>query len=275
MLELSNLLRECYSAYTNYDCQACQNFHYCQQRNAQNDCFYCLQRIHYQSDANHFTYNCPKMVYRYVIHYFCRFCSEIYYSLENHINNFNIENLNIVSLGCGPNSEIYGIIEALRLLARFPHINYIGFDTNRTWIPIWTLNQMILDGIAVSQQYPLLQPDDFFSTNPQTIDLLVMNYLLSDVSRQDTASKNNALNNFSDFIIVQRPTYILFNDISFFTNSTALNSGYGCFLDLMRNVVNRGVICHSLRKGTFHAPNYYTPKALTPFSILIVDYTFQ
>lgn len=266
MNELYQLLRQCYNAYTSYDCNNCKNANYCVQCNNSNDCFFCLRRIHYPQDGGHYTYNCPKMVYRYVMHYFCRFCSEIFYCVQAEIPKLNDNPINIVSFGCGPNSEIYGILETLRSQNILTPINYIGFDVNNIWNPIWTLNDNILRNSNVSQQYLSIQPDQYFAANPQYIDILVMNYLLSDVSRQDVNSKTSAINSFSNFILMNRPRYLLFNDISYFTKGAALNSGFGCLVDIIKNIRSNGVKGSIPRLGTFHAQTAYTPQAIKTFN---------
>lgn len=75
------------------------------------DCSRCLNQIQYGQP--NFTYSCTKITYQYVLRFFNRFASEICYAMCLY-NYKNISRINVVSLGCGPGSEVYGIIKALR-----------------------------------------------------------------------------------------------------------------------------------------------------------------
>lgn len=262
MEDLNSLLNICSNRFNNHVCFVCTNNNYCRTCNESDNCAKCLDRIHYNHTSENITYNCNRIIYRYVLQYFNRFCSEIYYEVSPFVNQFTDDDINIVSIGCGPNSELYGIIEAFRVNEQTKNIHYYGFDTNRVWIPIWTINQQLLDGDHLSQEYPKEDPSTYFAANDiGEIDLFVMNYLLSDISRQDAESKEAAIQSICNLILQIKPKVLLYNDISYYTNKP--NSGYGCLISIVKRLAEHELSFSCKRFLTFHGPTFYMPANIT------------
>lgn len=139
MMELLNLQQQCLNLIqVNPKCsQNCALNHYCTSVGCTTgDCSRCLNQIQY--GLPNFTYSCTKITYQYVLRFFNRFASEICYAMCLY-NYKNISRINIVSLGCGPGSEVYGIIKALRIRKIGVPIYYEGHDLLDVWEPVQNL----------------------------------------------------------------------------------------------------------------------------------------
>lgn len=202
------------------------------------------------------------MAYNYVVKHFYRFASEIEYAFRivYHAEQHNWkDNINVVSLGCGPSSELYGIINELQNQQSNLVVSYHGFDTNAIWQKIWNLN------IDICKQHNVTYTtDDMFAYytehSDEHIDILILNYLLSDVARNmQNEEKTAFLDKLAEFIDVMDVQYVIFNDISLFYDN--LISGYSCMEYVVRQFgVNKQR--HSVLKGgryRFGDPNPHQP----------------
>ena len=112
--------------------------------------------------------------------FFNRFASEIEYVIRL-INFGETIKLNVVSLGCGPGSEVYGIIHGFRHLNLAIRLDYQGYDLN----PIWDdAQQMSINHLRNTGHNIVFSNTNMFTNftqfDEQHVDLFVMNYLLSD-----------------------------------------------------------------------------------------------
>ena len=78
-----------------------------------NDCYECLRHIHniHTTDEH---YSCIKITYNYILKFGHRYASEIGKSI-NHLKKYLdlTSVINVLSVGCGPSTELYGVIAAL------------------------------------------------------------------------------------------------------------------------------------------------------------------
>ena len=260
--ELSNLINECAASYAGgTECQNCVNGKNCDRCDTCKCYDSCIRPLH-QYNSNGKTYNCPNMAYSYVVKHFYRFASEIeiafrvIYNTEH--QNWN-SNINVVSLGCGPSSELYGIINELHVQQSNLGVSYHGFDTNAIWQKIWNLN------VDICKQHNVTYTtDDMFAYytehSDEHIDILILNYLLSDVARNMQKEEKTAfLDKLAEFIDVRDVQYVIFNDIPLFYDN--LISGYSCMEYVVRQFgVNKPR--HSvLKEGRyrFGEPNQFQP----------------
>lgn len=260
--ELSKLIKECAASYAGgTECQNCVNGKNCDRCDTCKCYDSCIRPLH-QYNSNGKTYNCPNMAYSYVVKHFYRFASEIeiafrvIYNTEH--QNWN-SNINVVSLGCGPSSELYGIINELHNQQSNLGVSYHGFDTNAIWQKIWNLN------IDICKQHNVTYTtDDMFAYytehSDEHIDILILNYLLSDVARNTQKEEKTAfLDKLAEFIDVRDVQYVIFNDIPLFYDN--LISGYSCMEYVVRQFgVNKPR--HSvLKEGRyrFGEPNQFQP----------------
>lgn len=217
----------------------CNNNHYCTVRScAKGDCAKCLEHIQWGKPPA-FTYSCPKITYHYVLKLFPRFASEICHLLRKCGSSKNTKNVNVVSLGCGPGSEVYGIIEALR--SNFPnyHLRYDGFDQNSVWSEVQAVSKSCLASSGHEVEFHI---EDMFSNPgvPEHIDMLVLNYVLSDVAKfhkNDLQAKSAFCDQTADFITSKKIRIVLFNDINLYGFGIQDNLDSG--LKMMKEIYSR------------------------------------
>lgn len=217
MSEFEDLINFCYAKYISTNCDRCDINEYCVNHNCnKGDCQKCLYHILHDS-PNTFHYSCNKITYLYVIRFFYRFASEIRRFFEK----LNAKDLNVVSLGCGPASELFGIVDGVR--AKNPsggHINYFGFDTNKIWKELHDYTIKVFADRADCNV--IFRNEDLFNSicldNITNIDVLIFNYLLSDYIKQEINQDNvrSFLRKISDFVVTKKIKVILCNDISFY-----------------------------------------------------------
>lgn len=230
MQEMLNLYTECHTKWLNYPpCgNNCPENHYCQRFGClEGDCNQCLAAIQWYGTIR--AYPCKKITYYYVMRFFNRFASEIEYVIQR-IQFGQMEKINVVSLGCGPGSEVYGIVHGLRFHNLPLRIDYQGYDLN----PIWgDVQQMSINHLRnMGHGIRFFNTNMFTSFQPfaeQRIDILVMNYLLSDYVKN-----------------------VLFNDISLYGHHGQLDTG----VQIMEYIMSRlREIGYTLRGSRFYFPN--------------------
>lgn len=243
MKELTDLLAECLDKYNNYplcDGNTCQCEFFCTANEcSQGYCMSCMNHIQ-RSPAPKFHYKCEKITYHYVLRFFNRFASEIAYIINSIKPNYfkDKTKLNVVSLGCGPGSEVYGFIQALR--AKAPHVilDYQGFDLTSIWGDVQEISKKVLSQTPHSI--------DFFDENmfgafggfkDGPVDMLVLNYLLSDSQKfyHSDIEKIKFINEIVQFVIENNIRNILFNDNCYYGRS-GLDSGVRMMLRLIHEL---------------------------------------
>jgi hypothetical protein len=227
MVELINLQHQCleFLQLNSDHCQGCPINYYCTSVGCkEGDCSSCLHQIQFGQPL--FSYSCTKITYLYVLRFFNRFASEICNAICRYKFK-NPERVNVVSLGCGPGSEIYGIIKAFRILNLNAKLYYEGHDLLNVWEPVQALCKKSL----AQTQHDI----DFHNTNlfadfhgfdNNEINILILNYLLSHAAKfYSDRGKRLFVNDIYDFIIQNNVRNILFNDINYYGYYNKLDSG--------------------------------------------------
>lgn len=251
MLEFINLQNECLTRIESIspnECE-CPIDHYCHKLNCKKgDCTECLHHIQ-RSSSPSFHYCCEKITYYYVLRFFNRFVSEITYFL-NLYNFSKVPYLNIVSLGCGPGSELYGIIKSLRTGNYSTQIYYKGYDMNNIWEPIQEISKQQFSALGHNIEFFTTDIfNDYSGFNNDGITILVLNYLLSDVVKYKTIiERQQFANRLVDFTIANNIKYIFFNDINFYGNES-INSGVQLMKLIIQNL--------KLKEKTIHDKYFY------------------
>lgn len=242
MQEFTQLLTDCLNQHGN--CGACkggkcQNSFYCMGNNYPvGKCDGCLNHIQWNTSPL-FHYSCEKITYHYVLRFFNRFASEIAYVVLSLRDDYlqAKTSLNVVSLGCGPGSEVYGFIEALRNKA--PHIvlNYQGFDLNSTWDKVQQMSRSVLARTPHRIDfYNLNMFGAYIGFQGGNCDMLVLNYLLSDAQKYYTdANKIKFLEDIAKFVFQNNVKSILFNDNSYY-GKAGLDTGVGMMFRLIKEL---------------------------------------
>lgn len=220
MNEFNEFLDYCYTAllYKESKCNNCNNNKYCHNNNCnEGDCSKCLEHI-LRAVNPQFHYSCKRITYFYALRFFNRFASEIkeFFKVK-----FKVDKLTIASLGCGPASELFGLVDGVRSFN--PHIrkvSYLGYDTNNVWKE---LNDQATTIFSYDKSLDIrFHRNDMFNDwqdhDIEKVNILILNYLLSDcIKYQNNKSQlESFLDKIVHFIIAYKVNIIVCNDINLY-----------------------------------------------------------
>lgn len=224
MLELDSFLNWCDTQYDNTQhCHcgiACTNGDYC--KGQQNNCYLCIQRVHdYHNRTVH--YNCDKMILYYVLKHCYRFGSEIFYALQKLRNDLcNWNDIYIVSIGCGPCTELFGALSQWRTMGKpDEQFHYRGFDTNNIWRSL--MNQARSYFTMADVMVDIQSAFNYYQNCEERIDIIVLNYMLSDMMKFNNTCYDQFLKDLISLIQKKRPCYLLINDVYLLISVGATN----------------------------------------------------
>lgn len=229
MEELKKFLIWCdheYQASSPCNCgNLCSNMNYCQ-GNAVN-CYNCIKRVHNVYNRT-IHYNCSKMVLCYFMKHFLRFRAETIILL-NEIRDYLIQqqDLYVTSIGCGPCTELFGSVFIWRYLDKQDeYFHYRGFDTAQIWNPIMIKVQSLFEKADIKT----LPQDAFvyYHDSEERIDIIILNYMLSDMKKFNSSHFNSFLSNFVGLVRSKKPRYILINDVYLKESISASNELISC-----------------------------------------------
>ena len=245
MVELLNVQQQCLNLIQNHtECgQNCALNHYCTSVGCTTgDCSRCLNQIQYGQP--NFTYSCTKITYQYVLRFFNRFASEICYAMC--LYNFkDVRRINVVSLGCGPGSEVYGIVKSLKNRNIDVPVYYEGHDMLDIWEPVQRLcKDSFLSTQHIINFHTTNLFADFVGFDNNIINLLILNYLLSHAAKFYTKQgKEQFIDEIVDFILQNNVKNILFNDINYYGTFANLDSGVQLMKLLISKIKSRKIKC--------------------------------
>lgn len=214
MQELDQYLNWCDSRYSNSQhCQCgnnCTNQNFCQ--GSQLNCYACIRRVHqYWNTSIH--YNCDKMVLYYVLKHGYRFGAEVFYQLQRIQNVLvNYDDIYVVSIGCGPCTELFGALNFWRLIGKNDAtFHYKGFDTQILWNQI--MAQVCSYFTIADVRTVNADAFPYLSADQDRVDIVILNYMLSDMKKFRAADYQNFLVNLLNLIQQKHPRFIFINDI--------------------------------------------------------------
>ena len=235
MEELNQYLRWCdaqYSNSTHCNCgSACTNNNFC--RGNQTDCYFCVRRVHNLHNTT-VHYNCDKMLLCYVLKHCYRFGAEIFYEfhkLRNDLSHLN--EIFVLSIGCGPCTELFGAMSLWRILGKQDEtFHYRGFDTEAIWLP---LMNKACSSFTTADAKPFHE-DAFlhYQASQEQVDVIVLNYMLSDMFKFHLDLFGKFLENLSELIRHKQPRYLFINDVYLLDSVGASNR-------LLRHLKNNGL----------------------------------
>lgn len=125
--------KEYKSVNTEYLCKNCVHPTECS-----GSCKLCLEQVHYPSrnPGGLRDYNCKNIVNFYVCTYLYKYASEIYYLIKKSESLNEIEELHIMSIGCGASPDLMAFEKYCEEKETPQTIAYVGFDKNELWRPI-------------------------------------------------------------------------------------------------------------------------------------------
>lgn len=220
MIEFSNLINHCAETFNNIPfCQECRMAQ-CH-KGCRNDCYNCLAYIHQKSTTNEH-YACEKIIYNYVLKHAHRYASEITWAVWHAKEHFNLEEpLRIASVGCGPSTELYGIIRAFNNTP----FEYTGFDLSPIWEPLQSYNKTNVTNPTRSVNYVKCDFIQFLENTSTSYDLLILNYFFSDFVKYNPESCAAFIENLVQYIGKGYFSTIIINDIMLLYNN---GTGYSC-----------------------------------------------
>lgn len=192
------------------------------------DCYSCLYQIHRYVNQK-WKYQCCKIIYNYVLKFGHRYASEIDKILSFLVHNVTLpQELNVMSVGSGPCTELFGVMNQFSGHT----VHFKGFDLNEIWEPMTLFEKTLFPNKDIQFHY-----EDFFeyiNKTDEVVDVLILNYMLSDMARYEGASVCSA---FIDKIVKlceeQRIKLILVNDVYL---TYASRTGYALMEELARKI---------------------------------------
>jgi hypothetical protein len=201
---IDEITQYCDEQYDSISCENCE-------RECNHLCSDCLQIVHHGSNRD---YDCKKITYYYVNNYIFKYSSEIQRILEKHKKLFNnIDEFNVLSIGCGPCTELIGFINFLSSnLELNQNINYLGVDRNDIWTSIHDKIRELIN--TVSFLYRDIESSDLVNYSP---NFLIFQYVFSHIYKQKRTidGTKEEISNFMNIVDkMGNNSYIILNDIN-------------------------------------------------------------
>ncbi len=251
MKEMDDLLQFCAERYERIKCVNCTHSE-TYSSTCNHNCYTCLYKIHrvYNHDVH---YCCERILYRYVLKFQIRYASEMARCFWHIFKDRDAKlPMTIFSLGCGPASELYGLFGIARYLSiPVENITYKGFDLDEKWKAV---NKQSLSSF-VGQKVEFIYSDMFLYVSEKNIkiDILVLNYVLSDCMRYDKSKAISIVDNVYKMIVSGIVKSLIINDIALFYTDDKHKSAYTCMLDLEKKFVENSIPV-SITKKRFSEP---------------------
>lgn len=205
-------------------------------------CSKCLNHIHWNNSPS-FHYECERITYYYLLRFSNRFASEIAHFVDLFKIQDNSE-INIISLGCGPASEIFGFIKSIRSRGIKSILHFEGYDLKKIWKPLQELAKKQSFGNRTFYKFSygnLFTEFTDFPNNQSAV--LVLNYLLSDIAKYyDDANKQVFIDNIVDFICNHHISGIFFNDIGYYGTVGRMDSGVQIMNEIIVHLKERKAV---------------------------------
>lgn len=233
-MDINDIVNYCDDLYTRnetyYRCESCNN-------ECQGNCENCLDKIHFGDKRR---YNCENIKNYYICKYIYKYSSEIQYLFETHHTLKELNHMKILSIGCGPCTDLFGIINTICDNKLDVLIEYTGIDLNDIWKDIHDFinennNEIINTHFIYDDVFDIVKKDEFkdiLNTN-----ILIFQYVLSDIIKYKTDKETeDFIKKIVDEIILnlENNSFIIFNDINYFDSRK--------YFDYMLNEIrNRGI----------------------------------
>lgn len=174
------------------------------------------------------------MVLYYTLKHTYRFGAEVFYEIKRLKTDFiNWQEIHIASVGCGPCSELFGALSFWRTIGKNDvDFHFRGFDTEPLWQPIMRQVESYfqLADVHTYGQDALV----YYGQSQEDIDVIILNYMLSDMMKFQSGQYDQFLNNLIALIRQKNPRYLLVNDVYLLVSLGASNR-------LLRFLKNEGL----------------------------------
>ncbi len=224
--------------------------------NCSSGCLICLDKQYHKGQQR--IHDCEKRCGTYVCHYLFKFFVEMRL-LCKEVSPLN-DSLKVLSMGCGPCSELFAVEEMMAKQFEEYRIDFVGIDLSDKWrlfhaeidrliaVHQKPINTRFIVGDATSELSQLLEEE---------FDIIVLNYFLSDYRKLHSRSilpVRQFCHLLYHTVIDRMPinAYILLNDMNH-------NDSRDCFDALIHEIKRRKIV----KKFRFHKPlevlDKYTP----------------
>lgn len=176
-------------------------------------CEKCLDKIHFGDERR---YNCMNMIFFYVCKYMYKYSSEIEHAFNAYRLLDDKDYLNILSIGCGPCTDLVGIKKATH--NKNINLKYVGVDLNKKWRDI----HCFIQNNNNSMKIKFIYKDIFKLLNKnESIDfnVLTLQYVLSDMVKYNNyQNMMRFIEELIDFVIIkmEKESLIIINDINYY-----------------------------------------------------------
>lgn len=223
------------------------------------NCQICLQCVPYpQSAPAPRKYDCVHMADCYYCKYAYKYASEIVYGLSCFAEIRNKKKLKIMSVGCGPCTELAAIdyLEEKGIL-NYEELQYRGIDPlGNVWNRIWDdIIKYFGDGINFYQN-DILELVDIIVNHSWVPDVLIFQYVFSDMYKHSNIVEiTKFIDKLSFFLnsCVEKPIYILCNDINL---STSYGGGRE-FFDILESRISSPKIVRRMHFDNVNKDRHY------------------
>ena len=224
---INKLMQYCIKQYyAPKKCRSCVNDKQCI---ASENCYkVCIYKVHRIANKS-LHYNCPNMLFCYIMKHFYRYASEIESIFERFFNKCH-SHVRVASIGCGPASEFYGITD---FLENNPDceltFDYTGLDIDDFWQPIWDYTQDNFDNAKFINS-------DFFEyyEEHELPEVIIVNYMLSDMAKYNPDGIKQFLDNLIGVLNAMPYGVIIINDINY--EKDTVETAYGCLHYLHKKI---------------------------------------
>lgn len=228
-------------------CDDCPNGEQCR-----GNCETCLSDIHANNISRR--YNCNNIIYYYVCKHIYRYASEVEYLLDQVTGIDELRKFRIISVGCGPCSELFGFLNYLQKRDDDRKIIFLGFDLNEIWEIIHSKIEDIAEKTEPIKRVRFYTKDIFElfdkikKGDGLPVNIIFLNYLFSDMTANGY-DVTEFIDNLENLIFKKMPknSYILVNDIN---HNTLARNYFDYMYDLLRRKYRISTV-----KYHFHNPN--------------------
>lgn len=210
---LNEIIHACNEKYITFNVEECVDC----DNPCNGNCSKFLQDIHYGEKKR---YSCEKVMNYYLPKYAYRYAFEIEQLLKLHIDQIkNFDSINILSIGCGPCTELLGIANLSSMLNK--HITYNGIDLNEKWEKIHSIIKEKLSK-EVTLKYFYKDIFEILSSITPTkkmfeSNILIFQYVISDIIKYKSTEEMHSFMQslFADVVeCLPKNAIIIFNDIN-------------------------------------------------------------
>jgi len=212
------------------------------------NCKSCLEQVHYPyKNSNGLRdYNCINIIDFYACTYLYKYASEIYYLIKKCESLNEIEELHIMSIGCGASPDLMAFEKYCEEKETPQSIAYVGFDKNELWSPIHKkIKKYAENKDNMRVRFKDEEIFDYLGRKPvPRVNVLIMQYVISHFYNTEQIGQieiffDELVDNIVKHKETDNPLVIIINDV----NSCYRGRNY--FEEFVQKLEEEGVNCTS------------------------------